>query len=397
MPGNLPYPLARTWHRSVALGKIGTRLAGGRHILRSAAFQNILCLLGPVGVIGLSESSSPQGDTVRCSDCNSRCLPQVSLTMLFNMLSISDEPAIKLRYRFLVVFLVCGSFFPCILAAQSAQPSAGPDPGPDPALQSPAHEATHRPPAAAMNLREKAWQMLQQACTAGNSTDRALATRVLGLIPRNPRAIKLAERALGDEKSEVRSAAAAALGDMKSRTSIPKLKETLNDNDPSVALAAAHSLQVMHDDSAYEIYYEVLKGERKAGKGLVASQKAMLSDPKKMAQLGFEEGIGFIPFAGIGWGAFKTLTKDDASPIRAAAAKVLAHDPDPNTTEALTDALVDKSWLVRAAALEALSIRGNPSVLPMVETTLSDDKTAVRYTAAATVVRLTAVERVQKK
>lgn len=94
--------------------------------------------------------------------------------------------------------------------------------------------------------------------------------------------------------------------------------------------------------------------------------------------------IGFIPFAGIGWRALKTLTKDDSSPVRAAAAKVLAKDPDPATTEALADALEDKSWLVRAAALEALSMRADPSVLAKVEPLLSDEKEAVKSTAAAT-------------
>src|SRR5437667_8175066 len=54
-----------------------------------------------------------------------------------------------------------------------------------------------------------------------------------------------------------------------------------------------------------------------------------LGDPKKMAQLGFEEGIGFIPFAGMGWKAIKEVRKDDSSPVRAASARVLAEDPDP--------------------------------------------------------------------
>src|SRR5205807_2147572 len=101
----------------------------------------------------------------------------------------------------------------------------------------------------------------------------------------------------------------------------------------------------MHDGSAYEVYYEVLTGQRKAGKGLIASQTSILKDPKKMAQLGFEEGIGFVPFAGVGWVAIKTITKDDTSPVRAAAAKVLAKDPDPTATKTLADAAGDKNWL----------------------------------------------------
>jgi HEAT repeat protein len=170
------------------------------------------------------------------------------------------------------------------------------------------------------------------------------------------------------------------------------LKEALDDNDPAVALAAAHALDEMHDDSAYEVYYEVLTGQRKAGKGLVASQTAILKDPKKMALLGFEQGIGFVPFADIGWIAFRTMTKDDTSPVRAAAAKVLAKDPDPAVTKALADTANDKSWLVRAAALEALAKRGDPSVLDAVALHMSDKREAVRYTAAATVLRLTTIK-----
>src|SRR6266849_5877612 len=240
--------------------------------------------------------------------------------------------------------------------------------------------------------REEAWQILDTACSGDKTSDRATAIRVLGLMPNNAKALRLAEKALKDDKPEVRSAAAAALGDMKSRTSIPKLRAVLDDNDPLVALAAAHSLELMHDDSAYEVYYEVLTGQRKASRGLIASQTSILKDPKKVAQLGFEEGIGFIPFAGIGWGAVKAITKDDSSPVRAAAAQVLARDPDPAATKALADAVGDKSWLVRAAALEALAKRGDPSVLDTVRMYVSDEKDAVRYTAAAAVLRLMAIK-----
>jgi HEAT repeat protein len=267
------------------------------------------------------------------------------------------------------------------LAQQGTISSQANEPGKPPT-------ATPKPP---LSPQKRAWQILNVACTGHNAGSRAIATRVLGLIPNNLRARKLAERGLVDDKPEVRAAAATALGEMKSRGSIPKLREALDDDDPAVALAAAHSLDLMHDDSAYEVYYEILTGQRKSGKGLIASQTAILKDPKKMAQLGFEEGIGFIPFAGIGWEAIKVIRKDDSSPIRAAAAKVLANDPDPAAAKALADAAGDKSWLVRAAALEALAKRGDPSMLDTVQLYLSDEKDAVKCTAAAAVVRLTAV------
>jgi HEAT repeat protein len=42
--------------------------------------------------------------------------------------------------------------------------------------------------------------------------------------------------------------------------------------------------------------------------------------------------------------------------------------------------------------LEALAKRGDPSVLDAVESCMSDEKDAVKYTAAAAVLRLTAIE-----
>lgn len=246
-------------------------------------------------------------------------------------------------------------------------------------------------PEASKSPKEQAWQMLEKGCAEERTSDRAIAVRVLGLMPNDTRATKLAVKTLNDNKPEVRAAAASALGGMNSRKNIFKLRRALDDKDPEVVLAAAHALDLMHDKSAYGVYYEVVNGQRKTGKGLIASQTSIFSDPKKMAQLGFEEGIGFIPFAGIGWSAIKAITKDDASPVRAAAAKMLAKDPDPATTRVLTDAAGDKSWLVRAAALEALAKRGDPSALEAVKQCMDDESNAVKYTAAAAVLRLTAI------
>src|SRR5215469_6872148 len=242
------------------------------------------------------------------------------------------------------------------------------------------------------NPKEEAWQTLQTACEGNKVSERASATLVLGLLRNDSRARKLAEKGLADPKPEVRSAAAAALGEMVARRSIPKLRKALDDKDPSVALAAAHALQVMHDNSSYEVYYEVLTRQRKGGRGLIASQMSTLSDPKKVAQLGFEEGIGFVPFAGIGWRAIKELRKDDSSPVRAASARVLAEDPDPSTTKVLAEQAADKSWIVRTAVLEALAKRGDPSALETVKLHILDDKDVVRYTAAAATIRLLAIQ-----
>jgi HEAT repeat protein len=239
--------------------------------------------------------------------------------------------------------------------------------------------------------KEDAWQVLQTACTKDKAISRSSAVRALGLITSNTRARKLAEEALVDDNPEIRLAAADALGEMNARTSIPKLRRALNDSDPTVALAAAHSLKLMHNRSAYQVYYEVLAGDRKTHKGLIASQTAALKDPKKIAKLGIRGGMSFVPYGGLGWAAVTAIAKDDTSPVRAAAARALVDDPDPAARKVLTDAAGDKSWVVRAAVLEALAKRGNPASLETVQLYVYDEKDVVRHTAAAAVLRLTAI------
>lgn len=245
---------------------------------------------------------------------------------------------------------------------------------------------------------EKAWGILNAAASDSNAGKRAGAMAVLGLVKHDPKAQALAEKGLSDQKAEVRAAAADSLGDMGATGAIPKLKEAVRDTDVSVVLAAAHSLYVLKQPSAYEVYYAVLTGEKKSGQGLMAEQKKMLNDPKKMAQFGFETGVGFIPFGGLGLGALKAVTKDDVSPVRAAAAKILANDPDPKTGEALVTAASDKSWIVRAAALDAIARRGERPLASKIEAQMDDDKDIVKYLAAAAVIELNAapVSKVRK-
>jgi hypothetical protein len=59
--------------------------------------------------------------------------------------------------------------------------------------------------------------------------------------------------------------------------------------------AAAHSLLQLSDDAGYPVYFELLTGEHKTGKGLLA-EAAVYKDPKKLAQIELEGGLGSIPF-----------------------------------------------------------------------------------------------------
>ena len=249
-------------------------------------------------------------------------------------------------------------------------------------------------PAWAQTPPQKAWDILQAGTGDKNTDRRTHAVHALGLLAGNPRATAIAEKALEDERPEVRAAAATALGQMDSKASVPKLRKTVNDKEVSVSLAAAHALLVLNDKEAYGVFYAILTGTRKSGESLLARQAEMLNSPKKVAEFGFEEGVGFVPFAGMGWGAVRAvqaLHNDDAALVRAGAAKVLADDPDRPSGEALARAVSDKSWIVRAAALDAITRRGDPELLDSAVTAMSDEKDVVKYTASAAVIELSAV------
>ena len=241
--------------------------------------------------------------------------------------------------------------------------------------------------------KHKAWDMLETAAFSKVATERTNGIRALGLLRENARARELAENALKDPKPEVRAAAATALGQMHASESIPKLEHALSDAKIPVVMAAANSLRELKDDkSAYAVYYDLLTGGRKSGDGLIAQQLETLKNPRELAKIGFSQGIGYIPFAGIGWDAYRTMHKKDPNPVRAAAAIFLAHDPDPATSQALVNATKDKDWIVRAAAVEAIAQRGDASLLPKVQLRFTDKNPKVRYSSAAAVIRLSGME-----
>jgi HEAT repeat protein len=248
-------------------------------------------------------------------------------------------------------------------------------------------QKTTKPP-----IQVQAWDLLHAGVKDENTEKRTTAVRVLSLLPGDKEAVKLAEKALQDKKPEVRAAAAMALGEVHSTSSMPKLRQALSDKEVPVVVAAAHSLLLLKDKSAYDIYYAILTGQRRSSHGLIEEQMATLKDRRQMAEFGFEQAIGYVPFAGMGYDAIRALRKEDASPVRAAAARVLADDTDPSTGQALLETAVgDKEWVIRAAALDAIARRGDPALLEKLWPTLTDDKDPVRYTAAAAVLRLTAI------
>ncbi len=245
-------------------------------------------------------------------------------------------------------------------------------------------------PLCAQSAIEKAWSTLDAGLGDKSATVRTKAVRSLGSIRNDSRSQAGAVKALSDSDPSVRAAGATALGKMSAKSAIPTLQNLLtNDTESEVVFATASALRDLGDPKAFNVYYAVLTGERKTGESLKDAQLKMLKDPKALARVGLDAGVGFVPFGSLATGAFKTLTKDDVSPVRAAAAAQIARDPDPRSGKALVDALADKKWLVRAAAADALGQRDDPALASSLEPLFADSEETVRFTAAAAFVRLT--------
>ena len=89
----------------------------------------------------------------------------------------------------------------------------------------------------------------------------------------------------------------------------------------------------------------------------------MMHTPKPMFLFALRTGAGFAPVPGLGEGisSMQALLSDPSVSGRATAALLLEKDKDPQTLAALKEALQDKDWSVRAAAVHALVLRDEPA------------------------------------
>jgi len=246
----------------------------------------------------------------------------------------------------------------------------------------------------AQTPRQQAWSILQSGATNSSSDQRVAAVTVLALIPGDTKAVSVAEQALQDQDPSVRIAAANTLGALKAKNAIPKLRNALTDKDGGVVMAVAKALVAMGSEDGYGVYYAIVTGERKSGASLIGGEEQELEhimhNPRDMAEMAFEQGIGYVPFGGQGFAAFEAIHKSEAKEtlVKATAVKLLAKDPDPRSGKALVNATSDTHWLIRAATYDAIARRGDSSLLPDVTKGLSDQHDVAKLTAAAAVAQL---------
>lgn len=271
---------------------------------------------------------------------------------------------------------------------------------PSSSFASPENQSSSTPPVPSGDARtagetEQAWETLHELGESKNIQHRKYAVAGYSLLaPRSSKALKLVIDALEqDSDPELRTFAAAALGQEKCRAAIPALRKALNDRSTSVAFAAAKALLDMNDHTGMVVFREVLLRERKGSDGMVSGYledaKHKMHDPKQLAILGVNETVSsFLGPAGMALSLAEQNMKDKGAPGRALAAGALAIDRSPAARKSLESALQDSSPLVRGAACRSLAILGYQSALPFIEPLLDDKGDSARAMAAAAYIRL---------
>ncbi len=246
-------------------------------------------------------------------------------------------------------------------------------------------------------FREKSVSILDSALADKNPDARKQAVIALSLAAvREPFLSKL-EAALGDKDVQVRIAAVDSLADLRSAGTLQALRRALDDPVPEVSFAAAKALFGLHDPMGNRALLLILDGKSKTSSGFLSKQMRdvmrMMHTPRSLFVFALRQGMGMAPVPGLGAGvaSMEGLLADPGISGRADAALLLGKRRDERTLKALRQALYDKDWSVRAAALHSLVLWNDPALKPDVATLLADEKLAVRLRAAAGYLRLSTI------
>ena len=248
------------------------------------------------------------------------------------------------------------------------------------------------------STQDRAREILDASLKDKNPDTRKHAVQALGLVsPREPYLSQI-EAMLDDKDVEVRLATITSLLDLKSARTVAALRKALDSNVPEVSFAAAKALWTLHQAVGREALVSVLSGETKTSSGFITKQKRdalrMLHTPKTMFLFALQQGANFAPVPGLGAGvsSLQGILSDPTVSGRATAALLLSADKEPEVLQALRDALADKDWSVRAAAVHAIALRNDPFLETDLVPLLEDRKEAVRVRAAAGYLRLEGIQ-----
>ena len=240
--------------------------------------------------------------------------------------------------------------------------------------------------------------ILQHALQAANPETRKSAVVALSLAANDDPLLTQLAGMLGDKDVQVRVAVVTSLAEIKTKAATAALLKALDDEVPEVSFAAAKALYLRGVPQGHAALLSVLAKETKTSSGFFTAQMRdavrMMHTPRTTIFYALRQGLGFVPLPGFGEGvaSMQALLSDPNVSGRASAALLLGKDKDSATVDALKDALYDKDWHVRAAAVHALALQNNPARKPDLEPVILDDKEEVRLRAAAGWLRLDTIQ-----
>jgi HEAT repeat protein len=202
---------------------------------------------------------------------------------------------------------------------------------------------------------------------------------------------------LQDKDVQVRLATVESLADVKNTRATAALRMALDDDVPEVTFAAAKALWSLNDALGKQELLAVLQGDSKSASGVFSKQKRdtlrQMRIPQAIWMFAARQGMGLVPvpYLGLGIASMHGILADPEVSGRAAAALLLVNATDQATLDALKDALGDKEWSVRAAAVHSLALRRDPRLKNDLAPLLEDGNQAVRLRAAAGYLRLSAM------
>jgi HEAT repeat protein len=240
----------------------------------------------------------------------------------------------------------------------------------------------------------RASQILSEGLSSKNPDVRKQAVASMGLIgPREPYLSQLTN-ALSDKDIYVRLAAVSSIVDVKSKKTGDILEKSFTDDAPEVSFAAAKALYTLGDPRGRTALMAILEREAKTKSNFLTVKKRdtlrLFHTPKGMLIFAIKQGVGFAPVPGLGEGisSLQDILSDAGVSGRATAALMLANDRSPDVLDALKEAVMDRDGSVRAAAVHALALRNDRSLLPLMKDQFDDPKEGVRFRAAAAYLRV---------
>jgi HEAT repeat protein len=257
-------------------------------------------------------------------------------------------------------------------------------------------------PGVAAITDQQCTDILRHSLTASNPETRKMAVVALSLAATSGPLYAQLEQMLQDKDLDVRLAVVEGLADVKTKAAIAALHTALDDATPEVSFAAAKALWALNDPAGKQVLLAVLAGENKTASGFFGKEKRqalrMMHTPRTTILFAVQKGAAFAPVPGLGMGisSMQQILTDPSVSGRATAALLLGRDKDKATLEALEDALVDKDFRVRAAAVHSLALRNDPALREDLEPLVQDEKEEVRLRAAAAWLRLSAIPKPRK-